>query len=246
MMELSRTWTGYFLSGALAVVLSWAMTGCRFGNKVERSETAVDDGFTGYYQTRPQSLRFCVTDETDTQCASAQTNLVPPTVSNVVSNPVALLLEEGGGGNALLFDPYGNGSALPVFVDTATGALSYIGYTAEEILWEDAACTTTLYVEEEGQSVQDFLGDILGLPVRGRISLNVSIFSTYDGDCTADLNVISDCYQDSKDCGGADDEENSMLQLVVQQVFSPYIDAGVLTPGTIPEILSLGYEVSYE
>ena len=245
MVQLSQSWTGYLLSGAMAVVLSWALGGCRFGNKVERDLSNLDT-ITGYYQAQPQSLRFCVTTASGTTCDDAQTNLIPGTVANSVGNPSGFQVDNLETGYALIFDPFGQGEALPIFVDPADLSLAYLGQTAESILWTDSNCTTTLYVEETGQLFQEALPDSQGLPLSGRMSLNVEIFSTYDGDCTADLTEIAACYDDEEDCGGVDAEENSLLQEIVQAVYSPYIQAGVLTVGDLPDVTAVGYQVSYE
>jgi hypothetical protein len=235
----------YFLAGAVAFIASWALTGCRVGNHTEQPESP--DKTSGYYETQPQSLTYCGTHG-QTSCADASTNHIPDTVSQVMSNPVALILRDLDTGQAAFASAYGDGrSALPIYVDTATGNLSFIGNTTPSVVWRDKGCTESVYIEQGGVVTKATAAKMSGkLRIVGRIAVKIQLITTFDGDCAQTMQVMAACYADFTQCGGTDATDNRNLQAAVQETFQPYIDAGTMTGADIATTSSLAYQVSYE
>jgi hypothetical protein len=228
----------------MALMVSWALGGCRFGNHVETPPDP--DQISGYYATSPQSLTFCASHGT-TSCAPAAPNLVPDTLADAMSNPVALILQDLESGSAYLASTAGTGAALPVFA-SPDGVLSFLGSTGKETLWRDPACTTQLFIEEDGTWTKSANAgtSASGKPLSGRVQLRIQIIRTIDGTCGPTLQEIADCYANASLCGGADATENAELQAAVQYLFNDYIQSGTMASTDIPNVSALAYEVSYE
>lgn len=237
-------WTSYLLSGTVAILLSWMLSGCRFGNNVVTPENP--DPITGYYQTQPQSLQFCVTfTSSATECRNVSTNQVPSLISQVLTQPVALQVTDPNHGEALFFDPFGNGTALPISIDLSNLELSYLGYGNPTPLWSDENCTSQLFIESEGAITKTDPTEVSGLTTKGRIGLSIEVFEIYQGSCTNDLLEIEDCYSDANQCNGSTSSENAALQESVQNYFNPYIESGAMSSDDISDVSSLGYSVNY-
>lgn len=247
MYSLGTNWSSYIFTGTLAVILSWALSGCRLGNHVEEGPTP-PPSLTGYYETAPQQLTFCTTLKPDanTVCNEVSVNLVPGLISSVMGNPIAFQIMNDETGEARFFYPFGSGYTMPVYVNKDTKELSYIGSTQTEVLWIDPACTTQLYLEEKGMVNTGASNTVQGLTTVGRIALDIKVYSTYEGTCDDSLLDMENCFFDSNQCGGADATENGVLQTAVQNMYNPYIQAGVIKAEDISNISSLGYTVSYK
>src|SRR4051812_22744816 len=72
---LRPNWFHYALTGVIAVMASWALTGCRFGNH-EESQAQTTDGITGYYETQPQTMKYCASVPNES-CQDVATNQIP-------------------------------------------------------------------------------------------------------------------------------------------------------------------------
>lgn len=249
MYTISRTnWLFYFGSAVVTIIVSWVfssgLTGCRLGNHVEQlSQT---DKVSGYYETQPQTLKFCATHGS-VDCKPATTNKIPGLLSQIFSNPVALILQNPSTGRAAFTRPKGDGSALPVYLGS-DGRLSYLVSTSPQIIWKDRACTGQLFLAESGKILKDTGPYTSGtsLPLSGRIQLQVQVINSFDGNCGPTLTALYRCYLSASQCGGTSPGENQQQQQEVQDLFGPYIDAGAMAPADIPNTSYLAYEVFYQ
>jgi hypothetical protein len=225
------------------------LPGCRFGNRVE-STTERSEMFSGYYETKPQELTVCA-NASSQKCAKVASNMIPPLISQVMSNPVAFILKDQETGRALFIAPDGNGVTLPVFLNAQDLKLEFLGNTSPQPLFRDPECTHRLYLEENGALVKD--GGVLyphpaggNLKTSGRVAMTISVVVTIDGECETSLQEVASCFGDASKCGAASAAENSEIQAEFQDMFSPFFQARVMSESDIPLLRSFGYEVSYQ
>ncbi len=227
----------------VALAASVFFTGCRFGNYVEAQPS--EPQVSGYFQSQPQSLTFYTTHTTSQQ-TSAPVNQIPAQVALVMTNPVAFILDDPATGASYLAASDASGYALPIYYDPGE-ALSYVGSTSPQVLWEDAACTTMLQVEESGQLTRFTSPQVLGdFQTVGRVRATIRITRVIEGTCAATLTALANCYGDLAQCGGSSPSENAALQASVIDFFAPYITAGTMTAADIPNVQGMAYEARYE
>lgn len=246
----------YFFGGSLAIILSWVMatllSGCRIGNYT--SPTTPPDPISGYYDANPQSLQFCValsSNSTSAACANASPSQIPVFISQEITDPVAIVLQNASTGDAVFTAISGGTTALPVTVGSDDVTLSYTNATTPQTLWKDPTCTTSTYLAEQGSIVPGAGHAVAGSTrlTQGSITLTVQVIQTFDSttaSCTSELQSMSQCYQDVTQCGGTDSGSNQQLQSQVQSLFEPYIQAGAMAASDIPTATAVSYEVHYQ
>jgi hypothetical protein len=238
--------TGIWLTTLLLVS---GFEGCRFGNHVEQatpSEGTVAS-YDGYYGLAPQRLTFCA-DHSSTECAPAAANLIPDMLTSVFTNPVILVQDTEDPSLSWFVSNDENQYSLPTWIGEDLSTISYSGSTTPATLWDDPACTSTLFIDELGERTDEGQGEtaVTGEPLSGRIELTVTVIRTFDGDCGSSLAAIQACFDDSTTCGGGSAEEDAAYQADLQALFGPYIDNGTMTGEDIPLLKSIAYEVKYE
>ncbi len=240
---------GIYFSGLLFLgVLT--LTSCRFGNKVVNPPgTQNPDTLSGFYETDPQALKVCATHES-TKCADINPGNVPDEIAVYMSNPLYFQVSDPSTGAAFIEDPFGVGYKLHIFVD-AQGALSYIDWSAPAQLWEDPACTTRMYIEENGQLIPATSTRIVtisnyALKMAGRMDLRLQLIYTYEGECKASLQAMYNCYDDVNQCGASTDSANKSRHANVQSLFNYYIKQGVMEPQDILTLTNVAYDISYQ
>jgi hypothetical protein len=225
--------------------------GCRIGNYSSKSSSAESDAVTGYYDAIPQSLQFCASAGT-TQCVTSSTTQIPAFISDNVTNPLALILQDEATGEALMTAAVGGQTAIPIWVGTDNIELFYANNTSPQALWLDSSCTTKTYLEEEGAIVRaaghHVEGTNSGWTV-GSLTLSVQVIQSFEGvngSCQSELQAMSTCYQDINQCGSSSSATNEARQDRVREVFETYIQAGAMTAADIPNVTGVGYEVHYQ
>ncbi len=239
-----KDWVSYFWSGAIAIILSFAISGaltsCYFGNREVNQTSSNPDTISGLYNTQPQTLQFCATVNGTTNCKSASpTSQVPAEVSQEMTNPVAVLMQDLSTGLAVFSDPTNTGSlpTLPVTVNS-NQSLAYNEQTSPAQVWNDPSCTSTESLQENGS--------LSGGPGSGRVAVTIQIVTTFDGTCGPTLQSIYNCYQDSTQCGGTSTSTNQQTQSQWQTMFNPYIQTAAMTATDIPNVANIAYEVTYQ
>jgi hypothetical protein len=238
---LKPSWFSYALSGVLAIVASWALSGCYFGNKTVNQPVSTD-GVTGFYETQPQTLKLCAATPGEI-CPSAPTNLIPAFISNILTNPVALELQDPSTRKAGLF-PYNGGAGAQGFgvIAGPNKTLTPDPASGSQTLWDDPACTEQLDLSIEGSYTLTngpWTSNTPNIPKSGRIQMTVTYTIGVAGSCTVSLQAMADCYADSTKCG-------SHSQSEVQTLFGPFISAAAMAATDISKVQSLAYEITYQ
>lgn len=244
-MSLDKTsWSSYVLTGMLALVASWVMTGCRLGNNVESDDPATDASTTdnGYYDLKPQKVTLCVNTGTD-HCVEVSPSVDPESWSQVLTDPIifvkeneseAVLVSSVDTRYGIYIAPRPNNS----FVYDATGDLIQ--------LWNDPACLEGLKNVGAGSySVYDSPKKKGSFNIKGKVSFYFDALRHLEGNCTQTLNDMHACYDDHSQCGEANNGDNLAMQQAVRNYFALYIDNGVMTKDDIPSIRSFLYSIDY-
>jgi hypothetical protein len=233
-------------AGALSTVL----TGCRFGNHTSTSD-GNSDGVSGFYNSAPERLQFCVSSP-DEHCADAATTQVPSLIANEMTDPLRFLVADFNTGEAYIASATSNDSLIPVWLKSDRTNLFYIDQFTTVALWRNDRCVRRMYLDEEGS-----LAPGASLPVpgssattRGRVNLRITVTSriedNYSQGCAQTLQAMKSCYLDVTACGGGSADANATLQDAVRDVFEPYIQARVMTAADIPNVTRLTYEIQYQ
>ncbi|MFZ9595487.1 MAG: hypothetical protein ACO3A2_05355 [Bdellovibrionia bacterium] len=239
----------FFLSASIAVFLSWATSGCRMGNfQQTRSRSSGSDSISGYYATSPDTLKFYVATTTGLIEKSAPLTLLPSEMTQVVTNPVALILTQASTGAARLINPTGQ-SYLPIFVNSDQ-TLSYAGNSEPAPFFLDPACKSSLEIVEWGKVNPNRDASLAPssptLALLGTLELTVQVMKTLSGECEATLLQLSACAQSAQNCGGTTEAQNQELHTWAEELFEPWILSGALSLADLPQMHAFAYEVTFK
>jgi hypothetical protein len=238
------SWYTYFMYGGIAVILSWVTSGCRFGSRIQNVPDP--DQITGYYEASPQNLTFYATT-TNTVEKDAPVTSIPGEIGEVMTNPVALKVDDLSTGSARWISPV-NRVALPVFVDPDLN-LSLRGATQPVTLWDDSNCKTHLEIFESGKLVKTHnVSEIPGnpYPLSGKVQATFQVINQFKGDCVPTLQRMATCLDDINQCGESSPAENLSVQNQILDLFKPWFNAGLIAVSDIPDLVNFAYEVTYE
>lgn len=219
------------------------LSGCEFGN---HSETTLSgyDVISGYYSTLPQSIAFRA--QVGLGAPRTKSGLVaeiPDFLKTVMDNPTMLYFD----------DPLKGWGSIRSRVDTSLGIPTTIDLGATTF-----AESTSAYAEVAGcQLTQDIVHSggfsqlpstqvISGVTVRGTLSLDYALDYTLIGmdvDCDPMRDQMKDCYANGLNC--ATDPASIFYQPFLQEVFDPYVNAGLMTADEIATVRSVGYTAVY-
>jgi hypothetical protein len=239
------------LNRIVFTVFTLSLSGCYLGNyrilgtSSQSANSSSSDGVSGFYVTEPQSLKFYATF-TNTIERAASTSLIPNLLSQRITNPVALLLQDANTGAAILAAPTGT-DGFPVTVDRDMN-LTYNSSTSPQTLWLDPNCKRYLQVGESGKVTKDpSITNPSGNTHRlsGSLQLTVQVIYQFQGDCAPSLQSIYQCYMDSSQCGGTNVTANLDLQALVVRMFAPWIESQTIQISDIPHLSNYAYEVEY-
>jgi len=256
------------VTGVLALFSAIFLPGCIYIGTQTVAQTNPDT-FSGYYEMAPTSLSVCATVEAQppspspssspsptpsptpdasnpTQCASVNTNQIPNSVAQYLTDPVAFIVADLSSGSAGMTSPANAStatSAFPMNFSTATGELGLLGEWNSDVFISTLDCTLSTYVEAQGQLNQSATNFTTGFngPLHGRITLDLEFTQTFQGnDCPAALQAVSNCYFGISDCSKNTDITNLLTQLEM------YFQAGVLDDTKISNLQNFSYEVIYQ
>jgi hypothetical protein len=240
----------------LLVITSPAMSSCRIGNQVQASTNPVT---VRYYQTAPTSLSYCATPSSNSSmiCKPVSLTKIPPTIGNVMTQPVALVVDQSKN-QAAIVGLTAEQVSLPTNLNP-DNTLEFVGETSPTPAWLDEGCTTQLWVQERDGKISPLLsgepttalitsssGQSSSVNLSGRLELSFDVVQTFTGECANSLKAMQDCYSNINDCGGSSARENLVLQSVVLSYFEDAIEAGVLAPADIATVTQISYSVSYQ
>lgn len=241
-------WITLFYSGGIALVLSWATTGCRLGNHVESQSNP--DTLTGYYEMAPQSLEFCA-NTSATQCKPAPSTEIPAIFSEVYSNPVALIMMDLASGAARIYSLTVEDAAIDILVQP-NKTLSFMGASRTSGFYDSVECTTQITVNETGRLNLEEGPFTTGFPkhLSGRIQLEVMAVQKFTGDCNASMTAAYECYTDPdaalEKCMGSTLKDRQAAREYLEEFFGPYIKAEAMRIEDIPLLTSLAYTIQYQ
>ncbi len=239
-----------FLALSLTLLLCVAGFGCRLGNQMITRAPQSSGPVTletKYYATQPKSLTFYTTTRGTLLQKSASLTQIPNEIAKIVTQPVALAIEDIQTGKGSLSAPLGK-RALPIIV-SGNGSLAYFGSTSPKTLWLDSNCKRHLEITEGGNlfpspSPTSLPG--ISLPLAGSLAIRIRVATQFTGNCGPSFQLIAKCYDNPNDCDGESADQNQKLQELVQSFLAPYIQSNALKIEEIPDIENYGYEVSYE
>ncbi len=244
----SGNWFSLLMTGLTAISISSMTTGCRIGNYVEQADNP--DPYSGYYLTEPQKFTYIVTTDATLQ-KSEDLALIPETISQFITNPVALLVQDLSTGKGALTSPaflsQNQIPSLPTRV-RSDYSIFYQGTSSPVTFWNDPNCITVLKLKEVGAiTPQSGLIPPAGTTqsVSGRMNLTIQVLNLLSGDCTKTLQDIARCYEDETNCGEATDTQNKKIHLAIKNIFDPYIDSEALQVSDFPKLTHYGYEATY-
>jgi hypothetical protein len=233
------------MAGTLLLTLS----GCRFGNRIERADTsaASQDPISGYYATQAQSVTFCAESAT-TECGQASASEIPTFIRATMTNPVILYLSDSDGSGLLLANDGSDYGIATTF--KSLSEIEHVSQSDAETLWLDPACTRTAILQEVGSFSANSSKRTMSDP--GSLSLTFTYYEMFDGDCTATFTQLQACMNDATQCsetpGSPSEtlEELAELQETVSNFFGPYLESGALNASDIPQLKTFAFEVTYQ
>ena len=241
-LGLKENWLGLLGTAVLAITVSWAMSGCRFGNRVEGGSTP--DPYTGYYEIAPQTVKFCMGKSTNPNevCVDGLASQIPPYLANRLTNPVAFVMQDLAAGDAAFVNfNLDMTKYLPVVI-ASDQTLKLIGnFSPQPIVpGSDPTCLATQYVDEVGKLTKGGTFQThTTKTIQGRIKLDVQVVTTFSDGCASALNTLAQCYNSAGACG-------AMAQQDVQNFLNPYLNTNLLSLGDVPNLNTLSYEVWYQ
>lgn len=234
------SWFSYALSGALALLASWALSGCYFGNRTV-NQPATGDSVSGYYETQPQTLQYFASAPAEKRVDVA-TNQIPTDYSSIFTNPVLFEIQDSASGAAGIFPYPTSSNSYGIGVTLGNAQAFGTNQSAAGTLWDDPACTRE---DEEGidgsykKSSGPWTSNTPEIIKSGRVQFTLDYTISFIGSCAASLQAMANCYNDATQCG-------SHSQSDVQSLFEPFITAGAMAATDIPNLTDLGYEMSYQ
>ncbi|MBI2712595.1 MAG: hypothetical protein HYX41_07070 [Bdellovibrio sp.] len=231
----------------LMVCVGLLQTGCRFGNHEVPQESPTP--YNGVYITSPKKVAVSATvSGKNMGSVEVDLTLLPKLLTQYITNPVLFVQVDTTTGLSGIAPPSDTKHSLPVIL-AKDGTLSFSGATSPETFISDPKCQTYLSITEKGALHKDSsLKPPSGshLPITGKMELEITLTSKFEGTCQPTFEALADCYQDLTLCGGNTLAENTSIQKTVVSAFAPWIDAKVIQPSDISNLTDYSYDVSYD
>lgn len=245
---------------AVSCLFAAFFAGCiRIGNQVVQAPNP-DDGVSGFYYTQPQSLTFYAQLSTETspricttapgtgvqQCANTTSNNVPALLSQVMTNPVGLFVEDTTNQIAAVLATDGSGNNMGVTFNPSNNTIAYLGELYPTTFWNnDSACQRQVNWSGPGSYSRFSTTQVDGnMRIFGRLTSEITITYTYSG-CGTDLPNMATCYA-TGNCGTGSAAGDANLQTTAINEFGSYVNSGIIAPTDIANISYLSYQVSYQ
>ncbi len=242
----------YFVTAVLAVLMSWMVAGCKFGNSVQYAESP--DQLTGYYEMRPQSVRLFLQLDGETGAREGQhpPSQIPYPIGAITTNPVILYMQDLKQGYGLLISALVSNptDGLPIAVQNNTRLVTD-GQSNLLLAWNDPACTRQYFFSGTGSIDPSIHTTFSSITTRGRIQMDLNFYYTITPQegatsCDASLTAMAQCLQNVNACLGESADERQQVQEVQRLRYQPFLDAHLLTFEEFPRLRGFGFDVSYE
>lgn len=231
------------LTAMLVTVLSWALSGCKFGNRVE--EGGPPDGWSGKYEVDLRSHSRCVllSGNQGAICEPEEAAQVPATIRSVFTNPVLFQLARAGEGGGYFIASNDQTRGFPTRIDLNNSEIQHSSVLSEPShLWTAGDCYGADYMFQTGHVRKTRKTGILG-----RVEVDLTLQTSFTGtECQAVLAIMSSCILDLTRCEPSDQTNTqTVLQTYAKSVFSPYVDKGLITNADIQDVEAFGTVISY-
>lgn len=247
-MSRGISWTSYAMGGALAIILSWIMTGCRFGNHQENTPGKPADTLSGYYSTELVTFRACaVTEDGQGGCGLLPGSGVPDPYATYLHDPLFFYQQDTSSGKSYLMNPWAD-QAQGIGVTARASDRTFKNEDEQNFLFWDGHCLTQDHVTLAGSlNSKDSGKQMSGKTISGHaVILVTDTFSFDSATCGPARNELYACYIDETLCGAGTKEGNQELHENVVAFFRPYLDHGALNEKDIPLVSKMVLEISYE
>jgi hypothetical protein len=254
--SVKDNWLSYFWYGGAAITLSWALTGCRFGNH------EIDPPSTGpfFYETSLTTIKLCATVNSGTpQCATKTNPSYLPNINltqgatpetglpDLSQLPDPIELQEATtttGVNVYgLYDPTSGNPYYPLNYDSQNNLTFPEGQASIPIFIDtttgDSLCSLNLDLQMNGDlSTAGPFTTNIGVPLTGRMSLIMDANFTPVSQGSGCQTAVS-CYSNPASCDG-----NS--QSTVALYYQNFVNAGLINAGNMANVTNLSYEITYQ
>lgn len=267
-MSIARPSRVHWLAVTTFILISTHLAGCRLGNRVVAPPAPPEPapGISGYYVTAPNfSTTYYCMNTTDKACyESGKPEDIPGMILEVMSSPVGYVVQDNKSGAGKIFNAVsGNEENLPLDLadpsQPENGILRFEGGTSaapllQAPLWEtDYGCLTQLVVVENAQLHRYEKYDRThpsGLITSGTIQYQAKVYRLIQDvseteNCLPALQLLTQCYQNSAQCGTTDPTLSHERHSFAQNLFGPYIRRGTMSESDIVLATVLAYEVNY-
>jgi hypothetical protein len=233
---------------ALSLLLAAPLSGCRFGNRIEKAESV--ENLTGYYRAQASRLMFRAVLQPagapqEVREFAGNTATPPEDWDIFLTDPTGVAMDAKGPLGFLLGIVGDKGFKTPI---EFTGAGQFkISPVQQEVRFTDSPpCTQVWTMGGQGKLAQTAKATFKDFPIRGNLTLSAVGNRRYEGDCTEVLEILSSCLQDINKCPGSTDADQKTWQNFVIGVYGPAIVAGGITAQDIETIQELGYTLMAE
>jgi hypothetical protein len=251
-----KNWLSFFWCGGIAVIFSWALSGCRFGNH------EVDPPSTGpfFYETALTTIQICANFTNGTQTCATETN--PNFLPNLslmqgtdpstgdpnlgqLPDPVEIAIDPNTANQYDIGDPVSGAPyfyvnydsqnnlgldgvlpATPIFLDPQTG---------------DATCNMNISLQIAGEltTTGPYTTNFSAAPLNGRMPLEIEATLTPQGTgCQAAVTCLFD--QTGASCDG-----NS--KTIIADYYQNLVSANLATTSaTLETVTSWTYGITYQ
>ena len=247
------SWTSYLFSGVMALILSWAVTGCRLGNHVENQPQ--EPSHIKFYATTSQTFALSASyipqatpeDGLQVKQDTAPLDEIPSFIQQIMSDPVAFFFDpQNQNEGAVLSYKWQKGDpGIPVTYDANMNFGAPAQSRAYDWTVDGYHCTRTLSEEvKDGLIVaapapyQVTVDANQKLTVSGKLELTYTRVDSFDGNCAPLLQYAADCLSRRIAC------KPDTLALF-EDIFDPFVNR-VLTIDDIATVSSVSYSVSYK
>lgn len=228
---------------ALVVIPSF-LSGCEFGNKESTSLSGYDT-ISGYYLTLPQTISFnsevvgSAPRQKDTPVSG-----MPDFMKTVMANPTVLAFDDPIKGLGSIRSRSNTNIGFYTLINANAGTL---GASDEESATMNG-CQFVKTVTTSGTFSQLLTQQqASGVWARGKLALDFDYqYETQgeDSECAAMRGIFKTCYVDGTGC--STDQNSVFYSGLVNEIFAPFIAAGMITTDEIATTKNLRYHARYE
>ena len=225
------------LYGSIAIVISWLLSSCRFGNNEE--STSPPETWDGYYEMKAYALDLTVNLISGAHQTEAATSLIPAETQVLFSNPVIFTFDAGQN-SWFIYNPFLGTLSFYVPFNEVTGVIPEAGlvYGSEFFGSQTCQLRETLLIED-AKVTRTSGGFLAGVETKGRIRMDYTHVREFDGDCAATLQSAADCYDNELNC--PDPESHDFIVALL----GLYVDEGLMSSNDFSDLLWVAHKVSY-